>query len=148
MISNKLDLIFYDCDNCKEHCCKVDKKSINKVYKPDSGIKDQNIIKKIFGGGEQPKLSDCVIIYNKSKLAIVEIKCGEVTKKLIDDTVEKITNVCKILEEKKLKPAKLVLIYKSFENTKLGQILQGKTICGQKIIGKKYKNQAINLIKG
>lgn len=146
-MNNILDTIFHSADECKEngHTCKMDKKDINYIYKPDKGIKDLSIINKIFNGKHQPKLSDCIIIYNENKLAIIEIKCGRVTKRLIDETIEKITNVYKVLNSKELKTTKLILLYKSLENAKLRQVLQSKEIFGKRIIEKKYSNQAIRI---
>ena len=94
-MNKKLDSVFHSVEECKEsgHPCKMSKKNIDYIYKPDKGIKDTSIPKTLFSGKIQPKLADCVIIYNKDKLAIVEIKCGTVTKRLVNETFEKIENV-------------------------------------------------------
>lgn len=146
-MNETLDSIFYRAEGCKEsgHPCKVSKQNINFIYKPDSGIKDKSIIQSLFHGNPQPKLSDCVIIYNKDKLAILEIKCGKVTKRLIDEVFEKIENIIKILKYKKLNPTKILLIYSKYDDTKLRQYVQSKKIFNLKIIDKQYKNIALEI---
>lgn len=110
------------------------------------GIKDKSIITTLFYGTLQPKLSDCVIIYNKNKLAIVEIKCGKVTKRLIDETFEKIENVFKILKHIDLNPTKILLVYSKYDDSKLRQYVQGKIFSGLRIIDKKYENSALEIL--
>lgn len=143
----KIETLFHIVDKCKEdgHKCSLDKMDINFIFKPDKGIKDKTILNKLFINCPQPKLSDCVVIYNTDKVGIIEIKCGKVTKRLIDDTVEKIKNVYTILKEKDILPDKLVLIYKSFDNVKLRQYLQSKKVFNQLIIEKKFSNKAIKI---
>lgn len=147
-MNKKLVTLFYSVEECKEsgHPCKISKKNIDYIFKPDMGIKDKSIITTLFYGTLQPKLSDCVIIYNKNKLAIVEIKCGKVTKRLIDETFEKIENVFKILKHIDLNPTKILLVYSKYDDSKLRQYVQGKIFSGLRIIDKKYENSALEIL--
>jgi hypothetical protein len=146
-MNRKLDSVFHSVEECKEsgHPCKMSKKNIDYIYKPDKGIKDTSILKTLFSGKIQPKLSDCVIIYNKDRLAIVEIKCGTVTKRLVNETFEKIENVFKILKHKDLNPTKILLVYSKYDDSKLRQYVQGKSFFGLRIIDKKYENNALEI---
>lgn len=146
-MNKKLDTLFHSVEECKEsgHPCKMSKKNIDYIYKPDKGIKDTSISKTLFSGKIQPKLADCVIIYNKDKLAIIEIKCGTVTKRLVNETFEKIENVFKILKHKNLSPTKILLVYSKYDDSKLRQYVQGKNFFGLRIIDKKYENNALEI---
>ena len=151
-MSSALDSLFHSTKNCKEneHDCKSSKKSVSKIYKPDDGIKDITLKKKLFptyGRLEQPMLCDCVIEFNNGKYGQVEIKCGKVTSSLVKDVVEKLNNCLKVVNSKHIEISKHFLIYKKFDTTQIIKLLQSEKnyIDGRPIILKKYANTAIEI---
>ena len=142
----KLDFLFRSTEVCKEktHPCKMSKKSIVKIYKPDSGIQNKKLQERLFPM-HPPKLSDCVMLYSGDKLAIIEIKCGKVTKSLLNDVFEKVTNTFKILKDQEIVVTKCMLLYQRFEDNQMRKLLASKRIYGQPILGKKYENEAMDI---
>ncbi len=145
---NNLNLLFNTENDCKEKTlpCKIDKNRVDKIYKPDSGIKNLDIKKKLFPNhknNEQPMLCDCAIIYDKTKLVLVEIKCGTVTNSLLKDVVIKLENTSKLVNHQSMNISKYILLYKKFDNTQIKKKLATLKICGQPLISKKFEKQAI-----
>jgi len=146
-MKNKLDLIFQSATECREkgYECKTSKKNVSIIYKPDAGIKDKQILKKLFRG-INPKLCDCALLYNKEMLAFIEIKCGRVTNSLLKDTIEKLENSYKVVNVHDIEPSKYILLYKQFENTLMKKKIATLKIYGIPLIAKKYENKAIDII--
>lgn len=145
MIS-KLDLLFEVSKECKEktHPCKMSKNNINKIYKPDAGIKDAKLEYKLFTT-HPPSLNDCAIIYNDTKLALVEIKCGKVTNSELKSVFVKLRNASKLLQYEDINISKYILLYKQFENVQMKKKLATQKIDGLPLISKKYENKAITI---
>ena len=143
MIS-KLDKLFETASECKEktHPCKMSKNRVNKIYKPDVGIKNKPLEYKLFTT-HPPSLNDCAVVYDDDKLALVEIKCGKVTNSLLKDVVVKLENVSKLVNHESINISKYILLYKRFEDAQIKKKLLTLKICGQPLISKKFENQAI-----
>lgn len=143
MIS-KLDLLFEASKECREktHPCKMSKNSVNKIYKPDAGIKNTALEYKLFTT-HPPSLNDCAIVYNDIKLALVEIKCGKVTNSELKSVFVKLENASKLLHHENISISKYILLYKQFENAQMKKKLATQKIYGQPLISKKYENKAI-----
>lgn len=143
-MESKLNSLFESSKECKEktHSCKIAKNAILQIYKPDNGIKNRELEDKLFTS-HPPKLCDCAIVYDKTKLALVEIKCGKVTNSLVKDVVVKLENTSKIIIYEKLDISKYILLYQRFDNAQIKKILATKKIFGQPLISKKYENKAI-----
>ncbi len=141
---NKLDLLFHESSECREktHPCKMSKNSVNKIYKPDSGIKNRTLEYKLFTT-HPPSLNDCAIVYNKSKLALVEIKCGRVTNSTLKSVFVKLENTSKLLVHESINITKYILLYKQFDNAQIKKKLATQKIYGQPLISKKFENTAI-----
>lgn len=140
----KLDLLFEESFECREktHSCKISSQSVNKIYKPDSGIKNRELEYKLFTT-HPPSLNDCAIVYNNTKLALVEIKCGRVTHSSLKSVFVKLENVSKLLKYENIDITKYILLYKQFENSQMKKKLLTQKICGQPLVSKKYENKAI-----
>ncbi|WP_324172125.1 hypothetical protein [Sulfurimonas sp.] len=140
----KLNSIFHSATECRErgYPCAMAKKNVKKFYKPDDGIKDKDLEQKLFTE-HPPMLSDCVAVYDESKVAIIEIKCAKVTNSIIKGVIKKLTNTSKIITNKEVVVTKYMLLYKKFEDKQINKILSTKRIDGKPIISKKYENKAI-----
>ena len=134
----KLDAIFHTATECRErgYPCAMSRKDVEKFYKPDDGIKNRELENKLFTE-HPPMLSDCVAIYSKSKVAIIEIKCAKVTNSILKGVVKKLTNTSKILKNQDISVTKYMLLYKKFEDNQMSKILSTKKIDGKPIISKK-----------
>jgi len=141
---NKLDSLFEVVSECKEktHPCKMSKYSINKIYKPDSGIKKRDLEDKLFTT-HPPSLNDCAIVYNEKNLVLVEIKCGRVTNSILKSVFTKLENATKLLHHEEISITKYILLYKQFDNAQMKKKLATKQIYGQPLISKKFENTAI-----
>lgn len=147
---NKLNTIFQTSTECREKtlpCC-IDKKNIEKIYKPDKGIKNKHVKSELFPNKDKdqnPKLSDCIIVYENSNVVLVEIKCGTLTKSLFKDVCEKIENTFKIVKYLDINVTKCILLYKKFDNKQIMKLFTSKSnyIDGKPIIAKRYDNKAI-----
>jgi len=129
--------IFHEKDQCKDRGgCKVNKKNIKKVFKPDSGFKDKAIEASLFPLGT-PKLCDCIIICNDDNIIIVEILCGKLTYKKFKEKSLQLENCHKVVQEYKLekKVKKIILHYQTLENTNQNPQFRKKLI-NPKICGK------------
>lgn len=111
-----LDTIFHTFTECKENTCKINKKDVKRIYKPDLGIKDSKLKKEIFGHTTQPALCDCIILKEDNTTVILEIKCGTVTNHILKEIITQIENVYKILEYKKITINKCMFICKKLDS--------------------------------
>ncbi len=143
MTKNKLQKLFKEIEDCKENKCILNKKNIKYMFKPDDGLKDESIKKAIFGY-KNPKLCDCII--KIENIVILEIKCGKITKSILNEIIEQLDNVAKILKYVDIKFSKVIFIYDSFENNKLKQTIINKLIQGKRLEYVQYKNKAVELI--
>ncbi len=144
-----LDSIFSTASECKEsgHKCAINKSSVSKIYKPDLGIKDDNLKKEVFGNIAQPSLCDCAVVYSSDKLALLEIKCGKVTKKLLEEILKQLKNTYEIIKRKHIKVTKFMFICEKFDSSQTKKLLTSTKykVDGKELIARIYKNQAINI---
>lgn len=143
MSKEKLAIIFEESDICKDNACSVSKKDIEYIFKPDLGIKDKSLQKEIFGHVVQPQLCDCII--KKDKLTVLEIKCGKVTKRLLNEIKNQIGNVVKILQHDSIGFDQVAFIYKSLDSVKLKQEIAKIQIGNKTLKGFKYDNKAVEI---
>jgi len=120
--------IFHQKDQCKDGDCKVNKKSIKKVFKPDDGFKDKKIKNALFSG--EYKICDCIIVCNDNNIVIVEILCGKLTYREYKEKCEQLENCHKVVEYSGLKDRvkKIILHYQRLENTKRNPQFRKKLI--------------------
>jgi len=151
-MSEALDSLFYSVDDCKEKNlpCKSVNKDVENIYKPDAGIKDIELKKKLFpnyGELEQPKLCDCIVEFNNATHTQIEIKCGKVTNSLAKDVVIKLKNSLKVVKDKNINISKNILIFKKFHEIQTRKFftLSKNFIDGKPIILKEYKNKAVEI---
>jgi len=115
---------------CKEHECKIDKKNIGIIYKPE---KKFNV-----------KMCDCIIKCKKNnKFIIVEILCGTLTLKEFKNKLNQIKNCEKILSKNNIKAPKY-LIYKKTEKRD-GELINKLLLKEKNLQLKTYTNQAIKI---
>lgn len=140
----KLDRLFHSTSECREktHPCKIAKGGVNKIYKPDSGIIDRDLEYKLFTT-HPPSLNDCAIVYEKCKLALIEIKCGRVTNSELKSVFVKLENVSRLLKYVEVDITKYILLYKQFENSQMKKKLATHKVNGKPFISLKYENKAI-----
>ncbi|MEA1954850.1 MAG: hypothetical protein U9O24_10715 [Campylobacterota bacterium] len=138
-----LDTIFDIAEQCKEHSCKVNKKNIKKVYKPDSGFLDKTIEDELFSGDY--KICDCIVECEDDSLFIVEILCGKLTNRELKEKKEQLANCCRVVKHLKAhdKIKKLVLLYDKLESPKrqpsLKKALINQRICNRPLEFKSEK---------
>lgn len=141
---NILETTFHSSNECKENTCKIVKKDIIKIYKPDLGLKDLSLKKLLFGSSE-PQLCDCIIINRKERVSILEIKCGTVTNHLLKEIIEQIENVYKILEKKGITVNKCIFVCKKFSDAMVKKRLLSKKIKSIPLTHRIYNNTAIEI---
>jgi len=110
--------IFYKKDKCGDGECKVNKKNIKTIFKPDDGFLDKNLESKLFPSSY--KICDCIIICNNGNIVIVEILCGTLTYKEFKDKSIQLENCYKVIEVMGLsdKVTQVRLQYRRLENPK------------------------------
>ncbi len=138
-MKSKLDTLFYEVEECKENKCKIDKKDITFIFKPDNGLKNAVLQKELFG--DAPKLCDCII--KKEKLILLEIKCGKVTFRILKEIKEQLGNVTKILNNQDISFDRIVFIYDSLDNAKLKHTFG--MIASTRLEAIQYKSKAIKI---
>ncbi len=145
MNSNEiLDSLFETSNECKDNACKIDKRDVLNIYKPDLGLKDFQVKKSLFASLE-PKLCDCIIVNSNKKILLMEIKCGTVTNRLLKEIIEQLTNVYKILESKKINIHKCVFICKKFSDTMVKKRLLKEKIKAIPLTHKIFQKTAIKI---
>ena len=110
--------VFNKKDNCKDNDCKVNKKHIKTIFKPDDGFVDKILEKELFGSSY--KICDCIIICEDNKIIIHEILCGKLTYSEFKEKSEQLKNCIKVVEklglEKEIKQVSIQ--YKKIEDSK------------------------------
>ena len=110
--------IFYKKDKCRDGDCKVNKKNIKAIFKPDDGILDEKLKNELFPPSY--KICDCIIVCNNDDIVIVEILCGTLTYKEFKDKSIQLENCYKLINKLGLsdKVTQIRLQYKKLENPK------------------------------
>ncbi len=110
--------IFNTKDKCSDGECKVNKKNIKTIFKPDDGFLDKALESSLFPSSY--KICDCIIICNNENIVIVEILCGTLTYKEFKDKSIQIENCYKVIKDLGLsdKVTQIRLQYKKLENPK------------------------------
>jgi hypothetical protein len=139
-----LELLFDSAEDCKEHSCTINKNSILFAFKPDNGLKDLDLQEDIFGHRNQIPLCDCIIKTNND-LVLLEIKCGVITKRILNEIKIQIENVAKILKNKGLLFESAIFIGKRLDTVQLRKEIGKIRIFNKSLQYKEYTNQAISL---
>jgi|GEM_PF-2529186 len=130
-----LDTLFETSKECREHSCRVNKKNIKQIYKPDNGFLDKQVAHKLFG--DEYKICDCIIECEDGGLSIVEILCGKLTVREIKEKKQQLENCCRVIkytnEYDKIK--KIILFYDKLESSKK-QPMMRKALINQRICNK------------
>jgi hypothetical protein len=111
-----LTKIFNKSKECKEHNCKIDKRDIKAIFKPDNGFLDKDLEKSLFPPSY--KICDCILVCQNSDIMIVEILCGTLTFSEFKDKSKQLENCCRVLKNQNLnqKIKKIILLHKSMES--------------------------------
>ncbi len=111
--------------NCSEHSCKINKKNIKVIYKPDNGFIKKSIEIALFPTGKY-KICDCIIVCNNDDLIIVEILCGKLTSTELKEKKEQLENCCKVTKYLSVfeKVKKIVLLYDKLESPRKQPMLK------------------------
>jgi len=129
---DSLDNLFNIEKRCKEHNCSINNKNINIIYKPDNGFIDKRVEKELFGSDY--KICDCIIECDSGNIFIIEILCGKLTIRELNDKKKQLENCFRVMEYlgevKRVK--KLFLLYDKLESSKRQPQLR-KALLNQKI---------------
>jgi len=111
--------IFNVKDKCSDGDCKVNKKNVKKIFKPDDGFLNQSEENRLFPLGSY-KICDCIIVCDNDNIVIVEILCGKLTYSEFKEKSEQLENCHKVVLDKGLieNVKKIILQYKRLENPK------------------------------
>jgi len=126
--------VFNTKDRCVESECRVNRKNIKTIYKPDEGIKDNSIKQTLFNRQIEPKMCDCIIECQDGKIVILEILCGTLTNSELNDKTKQLENCYKIAKEKSIKVDKIYLAYKKLD--KKSALLLKKKLVTQRVLDK------------
>ena len=126
--------VFNTKDRCVEKECKVDRKNIKTIYKPDEGIIDNNIKNTLFYGQIEPKMCDCIIECNSGKIVILEILCGTLTNRELNDKTKQLENCYRVAIEKSIDISRIYLVYKRLDK-KTATLLK-KSLINKKVLNK------------
>jgi len=127
--------IFNAKDKCSDGACKVNRKNIKKIFKPDDGFIDELERKRLFPSSSY-KICDCIIVCDNDNIIIVEILCGTLTYREFKEKSEQLENCHKVVSDKGLARdvKKIILHYKRLENSKRNPQFRKKLlnpkICG------------------
>ena len=110
--------IFNQKEKCSDGACKVNRKNIKKIFKPDDGFLDKRLQKTLFPSSY--KICDCIIVCDSDNIVIVEILCGKLTYKEYKEKCEQLENCHKVVKHKGLENQvkKNILHYQRLENPK------------------------------
>lgn len=139
-----LNLIFQTSPECRDNACKIVKKEIKQIFKPDLGIKDATLKSSLFGSSE-PSLCDCVIVHFDDKITLLEIKCGTVTNHILKEIVIQISNVYKVLENQGININKCMFICKKFSDSMVKKRLISERIKNVPLSHKIFSTVAIEI---
>ena len=126
--------IFNTKDRCIERECKVDRRNVKTIYKPDEGILDLDIKNTLFSGQIEPKMCDCIIECSNGNIVIVEILCGTLTDRELKDKSKQLENCYKVAKEKGIRVNKIYLAYKRLD--KKTALLLKKRLVSQRVLDK------------
>ncbi|MEA2029893.1 MAG: hypothetical protein U9N49_13105 [Campylobacterota bacterium] len=136
-----LSELFHTSKECKEHSCKVNRKNIKQIYKPDNGFLDKQIAQQLLGS--EYKICDCIIECQDESVAIVEILCGKLTPREMREKKQQLESCCKVLKytQQHDKISKIVLFYDKLESSNR-QPMMKKALINQRICNKtlEFKN--------
>jgi len=130
--------IFNVKDKCSDGVCKVNKKNIKKIFKPDDGFLNKVEENRLFPSGSY-KICDCIIVCDNDNIVIVEILCGTLTYGEFKEKSEQLKNCHKVVKDRGLvaNVKKIILHYKRLENSKHNPQFRKKLlnpkICGVKL---------------
>jgi len=131
--------VFNVSSSCAEHNCKINKKNIKTIYKPDYGFINKSIETILFPTGKY-KICDCIIVCDNNDLIIVEILCGKLTSTELKEKKEQLENCCKVTQHLSVfnKVKKIVLLYKKLESPRkqpmLKKALISSRVCSMPLI--------------
>jgi len=98
-IKEKLRSNINEINNCKEKDCNIDKIDINSIFSPEKdGIINENLKRKLLDNTGNYKACDCIILCKDGYIYIVEILCGKLTKKEVNDKLKQVKNCKKLLD--------------------------------------------------
>jgi len=126
--------VFNSKDRCIEGECRVDRRNIKTIYKPDEGIKDISIKDSLFPDKSEPKMCDCIIVCNDDKIVILEILCGTLTKKELDDKTKQLENCYRVAIQKSIDISNIYLAYKRLDK-KTATLLR-KSLINKRVLNK------------
>lgn len=130
-------------ERCSDLDCNINRKNVKKIFKPDNGLKDKNLLKELFENefhtGNQPNMCDCIIECDDSNLFIIEILCGTLDHTEFKRKNKQLKNCCLVAKHKNLKDRvkKIVLLYKRLDTQKSPQLrkaLLNPKICDKNLI--------------
>lgn len=142
-IKTRLDNIFYEIEKCKENKLSIDKKDIEFIFKPDKGIKNEKLQKKLFPNKDDPKLCDCII--QKDGLILLELKYEIITASVFKTIKEKLLNVGTILKKIDIDFNRTVLVYHTLDNNQMKKLMAKVQIMGKRIKCVQFQKTAIKL---
>jgi len=140
--------IFNKKEKCSDNDCKVNKKNIKTIFKPDDGFLDKGLEKSLFPSNSY-KICDCIIICNDNSIVIVEILCGTLTYREYKEKYQQLENCYKVVSSQSLdiKIKKIVLQYKRLEKSKHNPQFRKKLlnpkICGSNL--ELLSNSTVNI---
>jgi len=140
--------IFNVKNKCSDNDCKVNKKNIKTIFKPDDGFLNKVLEAELFPSSSY-KICDCIIVCNDDNIVIVEILCGTLTYKEYKEKCQQLENCYKVVSSEGLDVniKKIVLQYKRLENPKHNPQFRKKLI-NPKIYGSNLEllsNSTINI---
>lgn len=144
-MTNILDSLFNKASECKDNGCKISKKEITSIYKPDLGLKDKILKGELFGSVQQPKFCDCLILKNDNTITLLEIKCGTVTNHILKEIIEQIENVYRVLDKKEILVNRCIFICKKFDSPMIKKKLLNLKIKKLPLMHEIYINTAIEI---
>ncbi|MCB4744624.1 MAG: hypothetical protein LGB07_03085 [Sulfurovum sp.] len=135
-------LIFNVKEKCSDNDCKVNKKNIKTIFKPDDGFLNKSLEKSLFPSNSY-KICDCIIICNNDNIVIVEILCGKLTYSEYTEKYQQLENCYKVVQSQGLENRikKVVLQYKRLENSKRNPQFR------KKLINPKINGRNLELLK-
>ncbi len=119
--------LFNTVDRCFEHQCRIDNRNIKKIFKPDSGFLDKIIESKIFYS-QNYKICDCIIVCKNDNINVVEILCGILTLRKLNDKITQLENCYKVVEHERKIVHKTVLLYDRLVSSNQQPMLKKKLL--------------------
>jgi len=147
----RLSELFHTSKECSEHSCRINRKNVKQIYRPDAkqGFKNKTFVQKILG--QEPKICDCIIECSDEKLIVIEILCGKLTARELLDKEKQLKNCCKVIEfiEQHNNIKHIILYYEKKDSKSFAKNFAAKKklttppqICGRKLL---YKSGTYSL---